>query len=502
MDFQGIKKLQEQIKKLVLNTDGGYGSGNWGHVGRPGKRGGSGAGGGRMNRITTSEGKYESLSSIWKAEKKYSKKRQAVMDKSGEIAKKAAETIALKNEMQSAKYMLEYEERKKKAVEDAKKAVEGLPPKDDLIVRRDQITMELDAHNILKEKDERQHAVHRCPPGEERDKAREEYLEWRDSHWNEIEAATDKQNRLFAEYKQIDENLMKYQMVEHRLKANDADKVDSFLEKARKDYADAEARYNKANEEVTAMTKERNAMTAGLFNNVDDCKSPTDVGMYLQSREYFEAGISSNGIYGGVRDTSQPDLHGISTEAAKDVARGYDKVMAEFPELAGNIRAPRTADLGSGTYANCSMIDGTMTVGTKLMGDKESLAKQHAKDVASGWHPKYDESRYTPAETIVCHELGHAIDGYISKLHGTGVLKGKYFSDEIVKEVKKQTGFKNYSDMKSSVSNYATQKGRNGGIHVEFFAECISEYLTSANPSEASKVVGRLTKQALKEGNK
>lgn len=499
MDFQGIKKLQEQIKKLVLNTDGGYGSGNWGHVGRPGKRGGSGAGGGRMNRITTSEGKYESLSSIWKAEKEYSKKRQAVMDKSGEIAKKAAETIALKNEMQSAKYMLEYEGRKKKAVEDAKKAVEGLPPKDDLIVRRDQITMELDAHNILKEKDERQHAVHRCPPGEERDKAREEYLEWRDNHWSEIEAATDKQNRLFAEYKQVDENLMKYQMAEQRLRANDADKIDSFLEKARKDYADAEAKYNKANEEVTAMTKERNAMAAGLFNNVDDCKNPTDVGMYLQSKDYFEAGISSNGIYGGVRDTSQPNLHGLSTDVAKDVAKGYDRVMNEFPELQGKIRAPGAADLGAGTYAQCQMSTGEMTVGTTLMGDSESIANHYAKDVESKWHPKYDESRYSPSEAVVCHELGHALDGYISKLPGSGVQAGKYFSDEIVKEVKKETGFKTYGDMKSTVSRYAQEIGRNGGRHVEFFAECISEYLTSADPSEAAKIVGRLTHEALKE---
>ena len=498
MDFQGIKKLQEQIKKLVLNTDGGYGSGNWGHVGRPGKRGGSGAGGGRMNRITTAEGKYESMASIWKAEKEYSKKRQAVMDKSAEIAKKAAETIALKNEMSSAKYSLEYEERKKKAVDDAKKAIEGLPSKDDLLARRDQITRELDAHDILKEKDERQHAVHRCPPGEERDRAREEYLEWRDSHWSEIEAATDKQNRLFAEYKQVDENLMKYQMVEHRLRANDADKVDSFLERARKDYADAEAKYNKANEEVTAMTKERNAMAAGLFNNVDDCRNPTDVGMYLQSKNYFEAGISSNGIY-GISDTSQPNLTGISTDVAKDVARGYDRVMNEFPELQGKIRAPGAADLGSGVYANCGMFDGQMTVGTTLMGNKEELAKSYARCIETKWHPNYDESRYSPAEAIVCHELGHAIDGYISKAQNKNMYHNEYFSNDVVKAVKSQTKAKTYDDVKSTVSRYAQEIGRNGGRHVEFFAESICEYLTSSNPSEAAKIVGRMTHEALKE---
>ena len=35
-----------------VDLDGGPGSGNWGHKGRPGKRGGSAAGGGAHNRMT------------------------------------------------------------------------------------------------------------------------------------------------------------------------------------------------------------------------------------------------------------------------------------------------------------------------------------------------------------------------------------------------------------------------------------------------------------------
>ena len=50
--------------------DGGAGSGNWGHEGRPGKRGGSAKGGGVHNRMTAEGG---GLTSFSKAQKEYAK---------------------------------------------------------------------------------------------------------------------------------------------------------------------------------------------------------------------------------------------------------------------------------------------------------------------------------------------------------------------------------------------------------------------------------------------
>ena len=50
--------------------DGGAGSGNWGHAGRPGKRGGSAGGGGVHNRMTAEGGGFTSFS---KAQKEYAK---------------------------------------------------------------------------------------------------------------------------------------------------------------------------------------------------------------------------------------------------------------------------------------------------------------------------------------------------------------------------------------------------------------------------------------------
>ena len=49
----------DRISK-TSNIDGGAGSGNWGHVGRPGKRGGSGKGGGKQNRTGSKETGFSS----------------------------------------------------------------------------------------------------------------------------------------------------------------------------------------------------------------------------------------------------------------------------------------------------------------------------------------------------------------------------------------------------------------------------------------------------------
>lgn len=48
------------IPMIRIQLDGGSGSGNWGHVGRPGKIGGSGKGGGAQNRLQTPSGGFTS----------------------------------------------------------------------------------------------------------------------------------------------------------------------------------------------------------------------------------------------------------------------------------------------------------------------------------------------------------------------------------------------------------------------------------------------------------
>lgn len=68
----GIAEIQ---KKYMAHLDGGPGSGNWGHAGRPGiGRGGSAAGtGGKKNRLTMQSGGYTSLTGAYKENEEWNK---------------------------------------------------------------------------------------------------------------------------------------------------------------------------------------------------------------------------------------------------------------------------------------------------------------------------------------------------------------------------------------------------------------------------------------------
>ena len=60
-------------------------------------------------------------------------------------------------------------------------------------------------------------------------------------------------------------------------------------------------------------------------------------------------------------------------------------------------------------YAGCLAIDGKIKA-YKIFGNYEKLVKRYAKDVAAGFHPIG-----TDHNSIIVHELGHALDGYMTK---------------------------------------------------------------------------------------
>lgn len=78
-EFKGDSSdLVAAQKWYMERLDGGPGSGNWGHAGRPGIRGGSGAGGGAAYRLTTPTGGYTGLVGAYKENKQRDKNKTAV----------------------------------------------------------------------------------------------------------------------------------------------------------------------------------------------------------------------------------------------------------------------------------------------------------------------------------------------------------------------------------------------------------------------------------------
>lgn len=65
--------LKLLLDKIEMHSDGGTGSGNWGHSSVKGVRGGSAPGGGQQNRLGTKEGGYTSEAKAWAENKKKNK---------------------------------------------------------------------------------------------------------------------------------------------------------------------------------------------------------------------------------------------------------------------------------------------------------------------------------------------------------------------------------------------------------------------------------------------
>ena len=74
-EWKKAEDNEETIRIQTDNLDGGSGSGNWGHTGTPGKKGGSVAGGGVKHRIKTEDGSYTSEAKKRLAEKQAMKEK-------------------------------------------------------------------------------------------------------------------------------------------------------------------------------------------------------------------------------------------------------------------------------------------------------------------------------------------------------------------------------------------------------------------------------------------
>lgn len=247
------------------------------------------------------------------------------------------------------------------------------------------------------------------------------------------------------------------------------------------------------------------------FNQVSigACKTVKEVNDLLNNR-----GLWRNISNWGSGIESQADLTGCDLDSAKSIAAAYEQVFTKYPQLKGKFDAPDAHPVGmkDSTYAWCYLrSNGKVQVnpGPERYGSWSKMQRQYEQDVLSGWHCKG-----TTAESIVTHEIGHAIDGLLARegVLGGITAKGEYryasstMRNTIMKRVAKKDpviqqmfdiwGGKDGMSMAvhDYVSEYATKNPQ------EWFAECFAEYITSANPrtvatefgKELEKLVGRL----------
>ena len=208
---------------------------------------------------------------------------------------------------------------------------------------------------------------------------------------------------------------------------------------------------------------------------------------------------------------TKADLTGCDLESAKSIASAYQQTFERYPQLKGKFEAPNAQPVGmkEDTYAWCyTKSTGQVQVNPSMYSNWETVVKDYEHDILTRWHPPG-----TTAESIVTHELGHAIDGLLAR---EGVLGGVTSSGEYrlasssLKQTVMNRAAKQDPDLKelmdidrllkdsSAVENYVSRYAAKNPQ--EWFAECFAEYITSASPrlvatefgKELEKLLGKL----------
>lgn len=199
---------------------------------------------------------------------------------------------------------------------------------------------------------------------------------------------------------------------------------------------------------------------------------------------------------------SKADLTGCDLESAKSIAASYQQVFEKYPKLAGKFDAPdaHPVKMSNSTYAWCySRNNGKVQVNPNKYNSWQSLVKSYERDVRVGWHPMG-----TTAESIVTHEIGHAVDGLLAreKILGGITSSGEYryassslkttimnraakIDPDLADLMAMDKAWKGSQAVSEHVSKYASKNPQ------EWFAECFAEYITSADPRVVASEFGK-----------
>lgn len=231
------------------------------------------------------------------------------------------------------------------------------------------------------------------------------------------------------------------------------------------------------------------ATVGAIMKMVDDCTTVEEVEALMKEQGWFYQTTLPNGEpFDGNQLLS---LQGCDLDTAKAIFKAHENVFNRLPVLRGQLNSINAQKLSAGTYAQCSygLGRGGISVNTSYFSDVERLTKLYANDLAHGFHPAG-----TTYGSIVTHELGHAVDDYLSVIHQLAGLNGwraKKVSAYLRPKVMKACGLK-VADTRTAVSEYATQDAQ------EWFAECFCEWMDSENPRPVAVEFGKQLLELMK----
>lgn len=211
-------------------------------------------------------------------------------------------------------------------------------------------------------------------------------------------------------------------------------------------------------------------------------------------------------------------ISNLPTESQELIASAVEKCVKKCPQLVGHLtKIEYKAEMGD-ALASSESLTGKINI-SDAFKDFEKLKADYEYNVKIGFNPEG-----TSVENVIIHELGHQIDGLMTKqglydatVNQYGIIRT---SQRVQKEVLEKLGYFEYAQqqrqywydkgyrkrdlsemmeaektefIQDNLSRYASRNSN------EFFAECFSEYMTSKNPRPAAKAFGGILEKLLGE---
>ena len=219
-----------------------------------------------------------------------------------------------------------------------------------------------------------------------------------------------------------------------------------------------------------------------------------------REKEYSEAKTSKevgdamrkSGMF---RTGSTTVLQKVSLQCAQETAKAYESVMDRYPFLIGQLDGIDEGETAnSSTYASCHSKTGGkvhLNAHDRYFGNLNNLLATYEGDVRTGYHPAG-----TNGTSVVTHEIGHALDGFLSR---KGINGAQLFSTDAnaFSGILRRSVLKSLKMTKASVGSELSRYAQKNAY--EWFAECFAEGMTSANPRPMAKEMMRQLDEILKK---
>lgn len=210
-------------------------------------------------------------------------------------------------------------------------------------------------------------------------------------------------------------------------------------------------------------------------------------------------------IRGMLKDGATVKLEGVDPEMADSIAASIETVLKRYPSTKDAFEGFTTDDTDKGSFKEENGVMGCFVPRTGMIhlnasyyGDKAAFEKKFQDGVDKQFHPKG-----LTADSVVVHEMGHAIDTYVSKkcipamdYNWGGERVSSRIWNNAIKNGKKNNEPVTGKSIREGLSGYA---GKN---HSEYLAEGFAEFVMSRNPRPLATKIGKDLERYIKKAEK